>query len=108
MHEQTKISPDGGLHDEDPATPKAQGLHGAAEKGIAATDRLVALDHHHSSLQHLTSLDRHGHSLVTFDPKAERRLVHKIDFCIVPTAALLYLFCFIDRANIGISILHTT
>lgn len=25
----------------------------------------------------------------------------KIDLCIVPTVALLYLFCFIDRANIG-------
>lgn len=25
----------------------------------------------------------------------------KIDLYIVPTVALLYLFCFIDRANIG-------
>jgi len=32
---------------------------------------------------------------------AERRLRTKIDFCIVPTVSLLYLFCFIDRANIG-------
>lgn len=35
------------------------------------------------------------------DPKTERRLVRKIDLYIVPTVALLYLFCFIDRANIG-------
>ncbi|KXJ86504.1 putative MFS transporter, partial [Microdochium bolleyi] len=35
------------------------------------------------------------------DKKAERRLRMKIDFMIVPTVALLYLFCFIDRANIG-------
>ncbi|RFU29642.1 hypothetical protein B7463_g6708, partial [Scytalidium lignicola] len=54
----------------------------AAERGKAATDR-------------------YGHSLVTFDPKAEARLRHKIDLYIVPTVALLYLFCFIDRANIG-------
>lgn len=38
---------------------------------------------------------------MTFDPKAEARLRRKIDWCIVPTVALLYLFCFIDRANIG-------
>jgi hypothetical protein len=44
---------------------------------------------------------RHGHSLLHFDPVAERRLVRKIDLYIVPTVALLYLFCFIDRANIG-------
>lgn len=43
----------------------------------------------------------YGHSLVQFDPKAEARLRRKIDLCIVPTVALLYLFCFIDRANIG-------
>jgi hypothetical protein len=42
----------------------------------------------------------YGHSLVQFDPKAEARLRWKIDLYIVPTVALLYLFCFIDRANI--------
>lgn len=36
-----------------------------------------------------------------FDPKAEARLRRKIDMMIVPIVALLYLFCFIDRANIG-------
>ncbi|KAH8807107.1 retrograde regulation protein 2 [Xylogone sp. PMI_703] len=56
--------------------------HGAAERGKAATDQ-------------------YGHSLVVFDPKAEARLRRKIDLYIVPTVALLYLFCFIDRANIG-------
>ncbi|KAF2684084.1 MFS general substrate transporter [Lentithecium fluviatile CBS 122367] len=56
--------------------------HVAAERGHAATDI-------------------YGHSLVHFDPKAEARLRMKIDLYIVPTVALLYLFCFIDRANIG-------
>lgn len=56
--------------------------HEAAERGHAATDQ-------------------YGHSLVQFDPVAEAKLRRKIDFCIVPTVALLYLFCFIDRANIG-------
>jgi hypothetical protein len=45
--------------------------------------------------------DQFGHSLVEFDKKAESRLRLKIDFYIVPTVALMYLFCFIDRANIG-------
>lgn len=44
---------------------------------------------------------RYGQSLLHFDPIAERRLVRKIDFYIIPTVAMLYLFCFIDRANIG-------
>lgn len=44
---------------------------------------------------------RYGHALVEFDPKVERKLCYKIDLYIVPTVALLYLFCFIDRANIG-------
>jgi hypothetical protein len=51
-------------------------------------------------LQRLTT-SRYGHALVQFDPKAESRLRWKIDLYIIPTVALLYLFCFIDRANIG-------
>lgn len=43
----------------------------------------------------------YGNSLAKFDPKAEAKLRWKIDLYIVPTVALLYLFCFIDRANIG-------
>lgn len=38
---------------------------------------------------------------MVFDSKAEARLRRKIDLYIVPTVAILYLFCFIDRANIG-------
>lgn len=33
--------------------------------------------------------------------RTERKLRTKIDLYIVPTVALLYLMCFIDRANIG-------
>ncbi|KAI5468105.1 major facilitator superfamily domain-containing protein [Mariannaea sp. PMI_226] len=36
-----------------------------------------------------------------FDAAAERKLRRKIDFFIVPIVSLLYLFCFIDRSNIG-------
>ncbi|KAK5163818.1 uncharacterized protein LTR77_010492 [Saxophila tyrrhenica] len=59
-----------------------ESAHDAAERGHAATDN-------------------YGRALVTFDRAAERRLRLKIDLYIVPTVALLYLFCFIDRANIG-------
>jgi hypothetical protein len=44
---------------------------------------------------------RYGHSIIHFDPIAEKRLRLKIDLYIIPTVSLLYLFCFIDRANIG-------
>ncbi|KAH7128704.1 retrograde regulation protein 2 [Dendryphion nanum] len=61
---------------------KQETAHQAAERGQVATDI-------------------YGQSLVVFDPKAEAKLRLKIDLMIVPTVALLYLFCFIDRANIG-------
>lgn len=44
---------------------------------------------------------RYGNALVDFDPALEAKLRWKIDLYIIPTVALLYLFCFIDRANIG-------
>lgn len=45
--------------------------------------------------------NRYGHSLVQLDPKEEAKLRRKIDLYIVPVVSLLYLFAFIDRANIG-------
>lgn len=38
---------------------------------------------------------------VFIDLEAERKLVRKLDFCIVPVIMLLYLFSFLDRVNIG-------
>jgi hypothetical protein len=49
----------------------------------------------------LTALLRYGNSLIHVDSKAEAKLRRKIDFRIIPIVSLLYLFCFIDRANIG-------
>lgn len=60
----------------------SEGAHDAAERGHLATDQ-------------------YGHALVEFDKEAESRLRWKIDLYVVPTVALMYLFCFIDRANIG-------
>ncbi|KGO74106.1 Major facilitator superfamily domain, general substrate transporter [Penicillium italicum] len=56
--------------------------HEAAERGQLATDE-------------------HGQPLVEFDKASESRLRLKIDLYIIPTVAIMYLFCFIDRANVG-------
>jgi hypothetical protein len=53
-----------------------------------------------SSSSHL-HLNRYGGSLVQFDPALEAKLRKKIDWAVLPLIALLYLFCFIDRANLG-------
>ncbi|KAF2754978.1 MFS transporter [Pseudovirgaria hyperparasitica] len=68
--------------DLNPTDNHVENLHDAAAKGHAATDS-------------------HGNALIVFDKDAEARLRWKIDLYIVPTVALLYLFCFIDRANVG-------
>ena len=56
-----------------------------------------------TTLQTLTECPRFGQSLVEFDPKAEAKLRKKLDLYLVPTVSLLYLFCFIDRANVGMN-----
>ena len=45
--------------------------------------------------------ERDAEALTVADNQAEKRLLRKIDLYILPTASLLYLFCFIDRANVG-------
>ncbi|KAK1832006.1 putative mfs transporter [Podospora conica] len=45
--------------------------------------------------------DENNAPAFSIDPKVEARLRRKIDLMVVPTVSLLYLFCFIDRANIG-------
>ncbi|BGP16971.1 hypothetical protein JCM10213v2_004980 [Rhodosporidiobolus nylandii] len=50
---------------------------------------------------HHAATDKHGRPIVQIDHAAEQRLARKIDWHILPPVALIYLFCFIDRANIG-------
>jgi hypothetical protein len=40
--------------------------------------------------------------------RRERRLLIKVDLCVLPTVILLYLMCFIDRTNIGNSVARIT
>lgn len=42
-------------------------------------------------------------STLSFDAATEAKLRWKIDLYIIPTVALLYALCFIDRVNIGMS-----
>lgn len=74
-------------------------LHHLAEGGQLATDMFV------KSLLLVTRMlitpSRYGNSLVSVDSEVEAKLRRKIDLHIIPIVSLLYLFCFIDRANIG-------
>ncbi|RKF61436.1 putative transporter [Golovinomyces cichoracearum] len=49
----------------------------------------------------LYSSHRNAEEPNQIDIKSEAALRRKIDYYVVPTVAILYLFCFIDRANIG-------
>ncbi|KAG7420891.1 major facilitator superfamily domain-containing protein [Fusarium sp. MPI-SDFR-AT-0072] len=74
------------------------------EKGFDERSEMkggVINDYHDAAGHGHTATDAYGNSLVQFDPAAERRLRWKLDLYTVPTVAVLYLFCFIDRANIG-------
>ncbi|KAK3639858.1 hypothetical protein LTR56_012238 [Elasticomyces elasticus] len=73
-------------------------VRGVAEKETLAYREETA---HEAAERGHTATDRYGRALVHIDPAAERKLRLKIDLMIVPTVSLLYLFCFIDRANIG-------
>lgn len=72
------------------------------EKALAYHRESITGDfaHHAAEGGHLAT-DEYGEALVEFDKAAESRLRLKIDLYIVPTVAVMYLFCFIDRANIG-------
>ncbi|KAJ4311435.1 hypothetical protein N0V94_007948 [Neodidymelliopsis sp. IMI 364377] len=72
------------------------------EKNTTSLHEDIKSDNTHTVAEHgHAATDIYGNAILTFDPKAEARLRLKIDLYIIPTVALLYLFCFIDRANIG-------
>ncbi|KAF1930191.1 putative MFS transporter [Didymella exigua CBS 183.55] len=72
------------------------------EKNTSSLHEDLKSDNTHTVAEHgHAATDIYGNALLAFDPKAEAKLRWKIDLYIIPTVALLYLFCFIDRANIG-------
>lgn len=72
------------------------------EKGISdhKEDLMSDVAREAAERGHLAT-DQYGHPIVEFDKVAESKLRWKIDLYVVPTVALMYLFCFIDRANVG-------
>lgn len=46
--------------------------------------------------------EQHGSNAdFVLDPKAERKLLYKLDFCIYPTLFIIYMMSFLDRINIS-------
>ncbi|KAJ2905307.1 putative mfs transporter protein [Zalerion maritima] len=79
---------------------------GVEERDKTPPNAIGPLDENDKSLSYLAgkghvATDAHGRSLFVIDPKVESRLRWKLDFYTVPVVSLLYLFCFIDRANIA-------
>ncbi|KAK4654497.1 hypothetical protein QC762_403310 [Podospora pseudocomata] len=102
MGEKRAITPEASSSSDEKAV--AHHTEGHGENHAAATDEYVFSTLHCTmdrASTVLTQRDRYGNALIHIDPEAERRLRWKLDLMIVPTVALLYLFCFIDRANIG-------
>lgn len=86
----------------DPATMQSKDIESFHSETKESPQQTMAhLDAADAATAGQVATDNRGRPLVQFDPKAEARLRRKIDLYIVPTVALLYLFCFIDRANIG-------
>ncbi|KAF4958410.1 hypothetical protein FSARC_11027 [Fusarium sarcochroum] len=70
------------------------------EKGMKGEEIEHAYTHDAAAKGHLAT-DEHGNPIATFDAAAEKRLLRKLDWYIMPTVTILYLMCFVDRANIG-------
>ncbi|KAK4057223.1 hypothetical protein OIO90_001718 [Microbotryomycetes sp. JL221] len=74
-------------------TPPKGATQGMDKPEVRMLDE-VAVDGH-------TAVDAHGNPIYVYNKEAERKLRWKIDLHVIPIVALSYLFCFIDRANIG-------
>ncbi|KAF2262153.1 putative MFS transporter [Lojkania enalia] len=83
------------------ADHRAVGLSTDNTSGRSSQEELKVEDTHHAAERGHTATNIYGQSLVRLDPEAEAKVRLKIDLYVIPTVALLYLFCFLDRANIG-------
>ncbi|PYI11076.1 MFS general substrate transporter [Aspergillus sclerotiicarbonarius CBS 121057] len=72
-----------------------------SEKAVAEHNNIAGGDPINAAEQGLVATDQYGRALVEIDAKAESRLRRKINLHVLPPMAFMYLFCFIDRANIG-------
>ncbi|ETN37097.1 uncharacterized protein HMPREF1541_08087 [Cyphellophora europaea CBS 101466] len=84
------------------AVEQEKGLDiGIHNRGGSSDDSREHATTHDAAAHGHAATDIHGNPIVTFDPKAESRLRMKIDLMIIPTVTIIYLMCFVDRANIG-------
>ncbi|GAA5890548.1 hypothetical protein JCM8208_004910 [Rhodotorula glutinis] len=67
----------------------------------AAQDAEKASVHNFELADPTVDNKKSSHGLLGIDEAAEARLRRKFDLRILPMVILIYLFCFIDRANIG-------
>ena len=65
------------------------------------THAVINYQHANENMLKIYVYARYGNALLQFDKKEEARVRLKIDFYVLPTVFLIYLFAFIDRANIG-------
>ncbi|KAE8365933.1 major facilitator superfamily domain-containing protein [Aspergillus caelatus] len=63
---------------------------------MAPSDIEASLDGD-SKLEHVEEIENASR----VDPELERRIVRKIDCRLLPTTAVIYLLCYLDRSNIG-------
>ncbi|RBR15665.1 uncharacterized protein FIESC28_07306 [Fusarium coffeatum] len=71
------------------------------EKEIGKGEQFEHADAHDAAARGHLATDEHGNPIATFDAEAEKKLRRKIDWYVMPTVTILYLMCFVDRANIG-------
>ncbi|KAI1482236.1 MFS general substrate transporter [Daldinia eschscholtzii] len=79
----------------------SDGNSSSKEEGNISQEENVEKDLHIAAEEGVAATDSRGVPVTEFDRVAERKLRNKIDLMIVPTVSILYLFCFIDRSNIG-------
>lgn len=70
--------------------------HHAGDMTPPSEKGAVHLEEDVGALAHHAVTDEYGRPIVHLDPQAEKKLLWKLDLYVVPTVAVLYLFCFID------------
>jgi MFS family permease len=68
---------------------------------MSTSPSIAAAEIHEMTPTAMNDTNKHGTIVTTLDPAQETRVRRKIDAILMPFASLLFLFCFIDRANIG-------
>lgn len=87
-----------GINDSD-FTLANQELHRMADNENEKAPQRANVDTQH--VKESTDIEASSIALTSIEPKREARLLAKLDIFFVPIIMLVYLSCFLDRANIG-------